>query len=153
MSEDNKALARRFAEEVMSKGNMETAEELLASEYKGYDPASPEPIEGVEGFKENLNQLRTAFPDASSTVEDVLVDGDKAVVRWNWKGTNKGEFMGNPATDKEVEITGISIHRFEEGKIAESWHNYDMLGMMKQLGALPQQEDEAAEETEEKPEE
>jgi predicted ester cyclase len=80
----------------------------------------------------------TAFPDMHYTVEDLIAEGDKVVCRWTVRATHQGEFMGVPATGKVVTWTGISITRFAGGKDVEDWESFDMLGLMQQLGAIPQ---------------
>jgi len=81
--------------------------------------------------------LRAAFPDLHVTIEDVLAEGDKVVQRWSGHGSHQGELMGLPPSGKRISVAGITISRFEGGKVAEEWELYDMMGMMQQLGALP----------------
>jgi predicted ester cyclase len=75
-----------------------------------------------------------------STVEDLIAEGDKVVARWRSRATHQGDYMGIPPTGKEVEFTGISFYRIEEGKIAESWTVKDQLGLMRQIGAVAESE-------------
>ena len=72
------------------------------------------------------------------TVEDLIAEGDKVVTRWRARGTHQGELMGIPPSGNPVEVTGITIHRIEGGKVVETWANYDALGMMQQVGAVPE---------------
>jgi predicted ester cyclase len=81
--------------------------------------------------------FRTGFPDIKVTVEDLVAEGEKVVARWTWRGTNQGEFQGMSPTGKQVTGSGISIHRFANGKFAEAWVNFDTLGMLQQLGVIP----------------
>ena len=81
--------------------------------------------------------FRVAFPDLTVTVEDLVAEGNKVAARWIWGGTHRGDMMGIPPTNKQVAATGTSIHRVAEGKIVESWFNFDALGMMQQLGVVP----------------
>jgi steroid delta-isomerase-like uncharacterized protein len=84
-----------------------------------------------------MRSLRAAFPDGRVTIEDMIAEGDKVVTRYNSRGTHKGDFMGIPATGKKVAVTGIVISRIAKGKIAEEWEEFDALGFMVQLGAIP----------------
>ena len=80
---------------------------------------------------------RGALPDLLMTVEDLIAEGDKVVTRWTARGTHQGELMGIPPSGNRVEVTGISVDRIEGGKFVEGWANYDALGMMQQIGAVP----------------
>ncbi len=135
-TEGNKAIARRFAEEVWGKGNLDVVDELLATNFVNHDP-SPGMTPDREGFRKMVSMFQTAFPDFHLTLEDMVAEGDKVVVRWNWGGTHKGEYMGIAPTGKQVTLKGVSIHRFEGGKVVEQWHEVDMLGQLQQLGVVP----------------
>jgi predicted ester cyclase len=87
-----------------------------------------------------MSEFREAFPDFHTTVEDQIAEGDRVVTRWRMNGTHGGEFRGIAPTGAELEVTGIGIFRFSEGKVVESWDNFDQLGMMQQLGALSRQQ-------------
>ena len=137
MSEQNKAIVRRSFDELFSQGDLRVADDVFAADYVGHDPAMPQPIRGPTEFKRFVTMYRTAFPDLVLTVEDQLAEGDRVVTRFTARGTNRGPLMGIPPTGRKVTITGISIDRMVDGKSAESWTNYDLLGMMQQLGILP----------------
>jgi len=139
MSEENKALARRFAEDILNPGNVDTVEEVYAAHYVGHDPAMPEDMRGVEGAKEFYGMYISAFPDAEITVEDQVAEGDTVVTRWAARGTHQGELFGVPPSGNRVEVAGITVSRIEGSKIVEEWDNYDALGMMQQIGAIPEQ--------------
>jgi steroid delta-isomerase-like uncharacterized protein len=139
-AEENKAIARREMEELFNHtGNLDVADEIYAPDYVGHEASQPEGVHGVEGARQFAVAIRSAFPDLTCTVEDQVAEGDKVVTRWTARGTHQGETeeMG-PATGKRMEITGLSMERFSEGKVAESWDNYDALGMMQQLGMIPE---------------
>jgi predicted ester cyclase len=93
----------------------------------------------VEAEKEMVQTFHSAFSDFHTTVEDRIVAGDKVVERWSATGTHQGEFLGIPATGNRVSVTGIDISRLAEGKIVEHWTEMDVMGMMQQLGAIPEQ--------------
>ena len=140
MVEENKDLARRYMEEVWNNGNVEFIDEVVASNYVIYDPNSPEGMSGgVEGAKRFVEIYRSSFSDMQMTVEDVIAENDKVVTRWTVRATHQGELVGIPPSGNRVEVTGISIDRIEGGKFVESWSNYDALGMMQQLSAIPEQ--------------
>ena len=134
--EENKAIERRFFEEVVNKGELAIIDELCAANF--VDHSAPPGIEpDREGYKQFFAMAHSAFPDFHSTLEDMFAEGDKVVQRFTARGTHKGEFMGIPPTGKQVTITGIAIDRIAGGKIVENWVNMDMLGMMVQLGVVP----------------
>jgi steroid delta-isomerase-like uncharacterized protein len=134
--ETNKATVERMIEEVMNQQNLAVIDELFAADYVMHDPAWPGPVTGPEGFKQWAGaMLEPFFSDGDVGIGDMIAEGDKVVVRWTWSGTHAGEFMGIPATGRRITVTGISIHRFADGKFVESWASYDSLGMMGQLTA------------------
>ena len=137
MSEENKAVVRRFMG-VFETGDLSVLDEVLASNYVDHNPF-PEQAPGPEGMKEMLGMMRAIFPDMAVTAEDMIAEGDKVVVRWTGTGTHRGEFMGIPATGNKVTVTGIGIDRLVDGKIVEHWEQFDTMGMMQQLGAIPGQ--------------
>lgn len=137
MSAANKALSRRLVEEAFNAGRLEVVDELVARDYVGHDPSLPEDARGPDGVKELIAGYRAAFPDIRVTVEDQIAEGDMVVTRWAATGTHQGELMGMPATGKQGTVTGITIDRITDGKIVESWDNWDTLGLMQQLGAIP----------------
>lgn len=137
MSAENKALARRLVEEAYNGGRLDVTDELVAGDFVGHDPSLPEEVRGPAGVKELIAGYRAAFPDIHVTIEDQIADGDRVVTRWSVKGTHQGELMGMPATGKQATVTGITIDRIVGGRIAESWDNWDTLGLMQQLGAVP----------------
>jgi steroid delta-isomerase-like uncharacterized protein len=138
MSEENKALARRWAD-IFAQGNLDLVDEIYASDFVGHDPAMPEDMRGVEGAREFYSLYQSAFPDAEITIEDQIAEGDMVVTRWTGRGTHRGDLMGVPPSGNRVEVAGITISRIEGGKVTEEWDNYDALGMMQQIGAIPEQ--------------
>jgi steroid delta-isomerase-like uncharacterized protein len=154
MSEENKALSRRAIEEIFNAGNLDVADEIVAPDHIHHDPAMPEEGHGIDHFKQFATMYRTAFPDVHIEIEDQIAEGDKVAYRWVGKGTHEGDLMGIAPTGNRVTVAGITIDRIADGKIAETWENYDAMGMMQQLGALPAQEgQQPPEQTEEGQEE
>ena len=137
VSEENKALVRRSFEEVFNQGNLYAVEEIFASDHVLHDPTSPEEIRGTEGMRDYVGMYRAAFPDLQQTIEDQFAEGEKVATRLTGRGTHQGDLMGIAPTGNRIEAPGIVINRISSGKIAESWANYDAMGMMQQLGVLP----------------
>jgi steroid delta-isomerase-like uncharacterized protein len=136
MSEENRALVRRWFNDLFNTGNLAVADEITAQESVTHDPTLGELPRGPEGDKQVVNLYRSAFPDAHITVEEQLAEGDEVVTRWTGRGTHQGELMGVPPSGNRVEVSGITINRISEGKIVETWTNFDALGMMRQIGAI-----------------
>ena len=140
--EENKAVLRREVEELYNHtGDLDTVKELFSPDYVSHEPTSGE-VRGIEGARQFAATFRKAFPDLECTIEDMIAEGDKVVMRFKGSGTHEGETEAfGPPTGKRMEITGITIKRLSEGKIVEAWTNFDALGMMQQLGviAAPQQ--------------
>ena len=137
-TETNKALVGRFFGEVVNKGNMELAEEVMAVDFVDHN-ASPEATPGLEGFKQFISMVGTAFPDISVKVEDMVAEENKVTARVTVSGTHKGTLMGSiPPTDKHATWTGIDIFGIEDGKITERWSERNLFGLMQQLGVIPQ---------------
>jgi steroid delta-isomerase-like uncharacterized protein len=136
MSESNKAIVRRLFEEVWNKGNLQVADELFGPNYAHHDPSTPDVGRGPEGEKKRASLYRNAFQDLRLTIEELFADGETVAVRWNCRGTHKGELSGIAPTGKQISITGISIARFAGGKMVEGWVNWDALGLMQQLGVV-----------------
>jgi len=134
-TEDNKALARRGFEETLNQRNLIVLDELHVPDFVYH--AASRTIQGREPFKHFLSMLITAFPDVHVTIEDMIGEGDRVVIRYTYRGTHKGDLMGIPPTGKQATITGILIGRFEDGKFLEGWIEFDALGMMQQLGVIP----------------
>ena len=143
--EQNKATFRRYVEEAGNEGNLELADEIF-DRYLAHQSDGSVLERGPEDVKRFMGEFRQAFPDFHSTIEDQIAEGDKVVTRWTMRGTHQGEFRGIAPTGKQITVTGIGIFRFsDEGKVIESWDNFDQLGMMRQLGVVhsPEQSEEA----------
>ena len=135
MSEQNKTLARRWFEDLFSRGDLDAANEILSAEFVDHLPREEE--RGIEELKHYVSIYRTAFPDIQDTVEEIVAEVDKVVVRWRSHGTHQGEFMRVPPTGRHVTFTRMRLFRMAENKIAETWVNLDERGLQEQLGAVP----------------
>jgi steroid delta-isomerase-like uncharacterized protein len=135
-TEANKALYRRWFEEVVTERNLALADELLAADYALHFPGMPGPLDR-DGHKQLLMMFHTAFPDWQERVDDVIAEGDKVVIRVTGTGTHEGDFQGIPPSHARVTATGVGIGRIANGRIVESWAAYDALGLLQQIGAIP----------------
>lgn len=129
----NEATARRFFKEVCSGGDFSALGEIFASDYRDHDPANDEDTMGVEAMRREIEEYRAAF-DFTFVVESQLADGDQVCTRWSWHATHHDEFRGIPATGRKLTVTGMTIFRFENGRIKEGWWNWDNHGMLRRLG-------------------
>jgi steroid delta-isomerase-like uncharacterized protein len=135
----NKQIAERLLVEVWNKGNLSLVDELLTADYQNHDTTNPfAEQKGPDGYKKLVGMYLEAFPNTTFTIRDQIESGDKVVTRWTVEGTHKGVLMGIPPTGKDAKATGINIDRFADGKVAESWGNWDTIGMMRQLGVIPE---------------
>jgi steroid delta-isomerase-like uncharacterized protein len=128
-TQENKALVRRWIDEVWDKGNLAAVDEVFATGYIVNGQAV-----GTEGVKQAVTWLRSTFPGARVTIEDMIAEGDKVVACWALRGAQHGVFMDIPPTGKQVTLTGISIYRIADRKIVENRESVDVLGLLRQLG-------------------
>jgi len=134
---ESKAVVRRYIEDCFNRNNPGAVDQLCAANYAHHDPATPGARSGPEALKHVILVYHTAFPDARITIEEQFAEGDKVTTRWTGRGTHKGELMGIAPTGKQVTVSGIEIDRIVGGKFVEGWVNWDALGMLQQLGAVP----------------
>lgn len=144
MTAENKDLMNRFTEEVINQKRLDTAEEIVAEDFVELEPL-PGQEQGREGLKQILAAFFAGFPDLSWVTEEQIAEGDKVVSRFRWHGTHEGEFLGIPATGRQIAVKGVAIDRVVDGKFAESWILMDTLGMMQQLGVIPSPEQQTQE--------
>jgi steroid delta-isomerase-like uncharacterized protein len=134
-TEENKSLMRRAYEEVYNQRNLAVLDELCVADFV-YHSASMT-IEGLEAYKHFASLIFAAFPDGRFSIEDMIAEGDRVVVRHTFRGTHQGDFRGIAPTGKQVTTTAIVISRIANGKAIEAWYNGDDLGRMQQLGVVP----------------
>jgi steroid delta-isomerase-like uncharacterized protein len=135
VSEANKAAMRAFFEEVYNKGRADYLEELTDPGFVSHDRGNP--THDRDGVKQIVGAIRTAFPDVRFTADDVIAEGDRVAARFTMSGTQRGDFMGIPATNKEIIVTGVDIVRFNDnGKAVEHWHEWSGMELMQQLNVM-----------------
>jgi steroid delta-isomerase-like uncharacterized protein len=138
MSERNKAVVRRWFEEVWNRGSEAAIDELFPAHGVAHGLGDTEQdVHGASEFKPFVRSIRGGLPDTHIRVDDILAEGDRVAVRITLEGTHTGDGMGVPATGRRVRIQGIIIVRMVDGQIVEGWNSYDQLGLLRQIGALP----------------
>ena len=140
MSADgNAAAAKRIIDEAFNEGRFGVFDEVCSSDVVTHDPAEAEDVRGIDAHKQRVRMYRAAMSDLNVALEDVFARGDRVASRWTARGTNDGEMMGMSPTGKRIEITGLSIDRFDsDGKLVETWDQWDNAGFMTQLGVTPE---------------
>jgi len=138
-TQQNGEVVRKFVEEVLSQGKIDSAGEYFWDDMVEQVPL-PGQGPGLEGLKDVLRGLRSAFPDMNWKVLEQIAEGDKVLSRFEWTGTHRGMFLGVPATDRAVTVWGMVIDRLEGGKIKDTRIIMDTLGLMMQLGVVPSPE-------------
>jgi steroid delta-isomerase-like uncharacterized protein len=132
------ALLRRWFEVVWNERREDLMEELAAPDVLVHGSSGPKDLlRGLGVFREMYRKLLGTFPDIRFTVEEAIGEGDVAAVRWTARMTHTGDDLGFPATQKTLEITGMTFARFKDGKTVEAWDNWDMLGLMNAIGQTP----------------
>ena len=134
-TEENKVLSRRIFDEAASQGKFAVIDEAIAPTFVYRTSALPE-SHGPAGFKEFFTEHRRTFPDIHYTLEEVVAEGEKVVVRWTATGTHQGDLMGIPPTGKPVKAPGITIFRFANGQIVDGFAVWDALAFLQQLGVV-----------------
>lgn len=136
-SEENKTAVREFFA-CASGGDLEELGAVVSPDYVLHDPALPEDVRGLEGARKLVEMYRDGMSDLAVTIDHQLADGDHVATRYTCRGTHTGDIFGTPATGRDVTIAGLVISRFENGLVAEEWEIQDTLGMLQQIGALPE---------------
>lgn len=136
MAQDNATIVRRFADEVITQGDIDSAAQFVCEDVVEQVPF-PGQGPGLEGLKDVLRGMRAAFPDLVFSIHEQIAEGDKVASRFEWTGTHKGTFLGVPATGRPVRVWGIVIDRLQAGRIQDTRIIMDIFGLMMQLGAIP----------------
>ena len=138
MSEENKALVRRWFEEVWNQGRAGAIDEMFDENgiAHGLSDDPSKPIIGPRDFRPFHTLFRESFPNMMIVIEDMVAEGDRVAARCSVRGKHEGDYLGRAATQSPVEFTGITIVRIDNGKIVEAWNNFDFMTMHKQIGLL-----------------
>jgi steroid delta-isomerase-like uncharacterized protein len=134
-TEENKALVRRFVEEIFVRGNVAAVDELLADDFVPY--TWPYTGDGKKDLKQAMERVANGLSNPQFVIEDEIAEGDRVVVRLKASATQSGEFMKMPPSGKRYSIEEIHIFRIRDNKVVAHWHQFDQMGLMQQLGALP----------------
>jgi steroid delta-isomerase-like uncharacterized protein len=132
----SKAVFIEHIEQIWNNGDARAIERFIARNYVGVDPAEPEVIRGVEGYKQHFVTLTTGFPDMRITIDDIMAEGDRVAARWHVEATHTGPFGDLPPTGRRISVTGIDIARITNYQIVIQHANSDTLGMLRQLGVI-----------------
>lgn len=135
---ENKESILQWVEAAWNRGDFSLADKLYAADYVYHDPASPAEVRGPEGITGVVSTYRAGLPDLQFAVEDMIAEGDTVAWRWTARGTHRGALLGAPATGKRATVTGIVISRFANGRWVEDYCNWDVLGLLRQLGMVPE---------------
>jgi steroid delta-isomerase-like uncharacterized protein len=136
-ADENKSLIREYFERGWNAGDAEVAASFFRDDYINHNPGLPGMPPGRAGISMLVNAFRGVFPDLHYTIEAQVAEGDRVATRWTMRGTQQGEFLGVPASGKQVEVAGIQIDRIADGQIVEHWRESDIMGLMQQLGVIP----------------
>ncbi len=131
--EANKALIRRNFEVIWTQGNLAVVEELFAPEYVGHIATLSKAVCGIDAFKQLIMMYHFSFPDTRFEIQEQVAEGNKVATRWIAYGTHKGEFMGISPSGEAMSVTGMSFHRIENGRIQESWDDWDALSVLQHM--------------------
>jgi steroid delta-isomerase-like uncharacterized protein len=134
-AESNKALVRRYFE-VTARRDVAAVDQLLTQDFVTHNPVRGTPPDR-EGVKQAAMLRGSVFPDERTSIEELVAEDDRVVVRWSWRGTHTGELLGIPPSGRQVTMNGLSMYRISDGHIAEEWEERDTLGLLQQLGAAP----------------
>jgi steroid delta-isomerase-like uncharacterized protein len=136
MSQQNKALAQRYVEEVFTRRNLAALDDLLHPDYVWHGPGGEE-VRGAQGARQMMEMYLGAFPDLEMNIDDIVAEGDRVVLRWTGRGTHKGPLAGAAPSGRAVSVSGIVITRVQDGRMAEDWEQFDQLGLFQQIGLVP----------------
>jgi steroid delta-isomerase-like uncharacterized protein len=135
MSEKNKTIVRKFYK-MFELGDLDLADKVVSADYVSHN-AIPGSRNDIEGLKQVVTSIKNALPDIQFEIGDQIAERDKVVSRYTIAGTHRGELFGIPATGKQVKWTATATMTVANGKIQESWINWDQWGLMQQLGVVP----------------
>ncbi len=138
MPREQNVASQQLMGEIINAHTFDRLGEVFATDVVDHDPA-PDQGAGVEGFQQFFTTMAAAFPDLSVEVDTLLADEEQVAMAYRISGTHDGEFQGIAPTGNPIEVRGVQIAKFRDGKIVERWGSSDELGLMSQLGAEPKQ--------------
>ncbi len=134
--DERKDLVRRSIGAIINEGNLDACADMYASHCTFHWPNFP--VDGIEGYKQFMTELRQANPDVHCDIHDILVDGDLLAARWTMGGTARSEFRGIPGTGKTWVMSGMQLTKWENDRVVEEWGSFDLFGQLRQLGVIPE---------------
>ncbi|MHB1020907.1 MAG: ester cyclase [Acidobacteriaceae bacterium] len=134
MSAENKEIVRKFMDECWNQGKLERVRDLVSDKCHHHDPVFPTLSPGAENLKRHIEVCRSGFPDLNFRIDDTIAERNEVVIHWSARGTHKGQFLGMAPTNHKTTVSGTSIFRIENGKIAEQWTDWNVMSLMEQLG-------------------
>jgi steroid delta-isomerase-like uncharacterized protein len=134
---DNREIPLRVFDEILNEGRLDVADEIVAPNFRLHSPTRLEPIEGPDGFKQFVTDLRRGFPDLKIVVDQTMAEGEMVAIRSHVTGTHLGTYRGIPPTRRQIQKTQLHMFRIADGRIEETWQEIDGLGVMQQLGIFP----------------
>ena len=134
MYEDNKAIARKYLEEVWNESKLDVLEQIVAADCSLHDPVFPSLTPGKDSLKRHIQMCKTSFPDLRFTLDNEIAERNEVVIHWTARGTHKAPFLGMQPTNRKATVSGTSIFRISGGKIVETWSDWNVLTLMEQLG-------------------
>ncbi len=137
LQESNKQLVQRFYDELWNKGNLDVADEIFAQDFIGHAPGNTDDTRGPEGVKKLVKMFRKATPDMKIVIDAQYAEGDKVGSQFTITGTQTGMWMGVRPTGRKIRMTGIAITRIKDGMVVSDWGEFDILGVLIQLGVVP----------------
>ena len=137
MGIDNAAVARRYTTEIWAKGKLDVIDELVGDNIELKDPMTPHGVRGKDALRERVREMSKSFSDVDIAIDEVIVAGDRVVIRQIWRGKHSGVFMGLRATHKTVSCLSCEVLRIDDGKVVENISYFDVYEMFQQLGLLP----------------
>src|SRR5213083_2169829 len=133
---ENGEMVRGVFEQLFGQGKLDYVDRNFDRNYRGHDTLAGEV--GVDQLKANVKMYRTAFPDLSVRIDDLIETSEKVLCRWTARGTHRGEFLGKAATGRKTQTAGISVFTCRNGKIVEDYTQWDAFGLLRDLGIAPQ---------------
>ncbi|WP_024877296.1 ester cyclase [Saccharomonospora piscinae] len=134
--EERKDLVRRTITAIINEGDVDACADMYASRCTFHYPNFS--VEGVDGYRQFMRDMRQANPDLHCDIHDILVDGDLLAARWTMGGTAHGEFRGIPGTGKSWVISGMQLLKWDDDRVVEEWGSFDLFGQLQQLGVIPE---------------